>query len=134
MSAVPARNDPPRAPAPTLPGAETRSRITYGDLWQLADFLRGHAELWAAINDGELVKAVALGDAVAADIYRRAVRDHRERAAMLEALQKLIARIETSKTIRDELARLAAEERSRPGGVAMGGESMDGSWDGDAQA
>ena len=87
-------------------------RLTYGDLWALADRMRMHHDLWAGVCSLRATEVHASSDVDAADVYGRGALDHTAKARQFEAMQRLIGRVEGSKIIRDEIKRLADIERA----------------------
>jgi|SRR5579885_3507077 len=91
-------------------------RIAYGHLWERADAARISAQAWA---DKHAADAGLLSGAARAEKEALSRRFDRM-AAEWAALQLLIARVAASKTINDELARIAAAERAHAAAVAQG--------------
>lgn len=88
------------------------ARLTYGDLWALADRMRTHHDLWSGVCTLRSDEARVAGNEEAAQLYGRAALEHTATARQFEAMQKLIGRAEGSKIIREEIKRMAEIERA----------------------
>lgn len=85
---------------------------TLTQMWEQVDRDRMDASSMANLAMARRAQARAAGDAQAFEIFDLAARRHRTRAMRLLAVQTLIGHVETSETIRAELARLAAQEKA----------------------
>jgi hypothetical protein len=100
-----------RPATPLAKEADDKPRVTYGDLWKIADSERIRHTAWAnvaAIRASETSAADAEGIAM----QRGIAAEHIFKASAFERLQKIIGWCEASAIIKGEFIRLAAHEHS----------------------
>jgi hypothetical protein len=100
--------------------AVAAEKITFDDLWQLADRERFAADVWATSFETEMRDKAATASSVDMSMMAINARDRRRRADLYQALQVMIGRIADSDVIKDELRRIAAQERNNAAGVEEG--------------
>ncbi|UZE51106.1 hypothetical protein ONR75_11100 [Rhodopseudomonas sp. P2A-2r] len=87
----------------------TAGRITFGDLWIMADNERQDAERACAENLDRARESDQRSEAER-DTLRRSAGDHQRRAALFDGLARMVERARTSPVIQAELARMARQD------------------------